>query len=153
MALIGLPQDFRFAVFNQLGSSISNAPVGLPTVAGRRLRFDPNGLLSYETAAFSFFGPGGAASLANNGYLTGPAWSNTASGWLSLEGTLSAFASGNLSGTLALYLEVSPDGGVTWPSPASANGPGGGILVAALGFGSTTTNSTASTTRIQDFTV
>ena len=100
---------------------------------------------------FSFFGPGAATSLANNGYLTGPTWSNTASGYLGGDFQFSAFASGGASGAINLYLEVSPDGGTTWPSPASANGQGGGTLIATAGFASTTTASTASTTRVVDF--
>ena len=153
MSLLALPETFRFACLNSLGSSISNSPVGLPTVSGRRVRFDSAGVLSYEAAVFSFFGPGAATSLGNNSYMTGPTWSNTVSNWLGLDGLFSAFASGNLSGTLQLYLEASPDAGTTWPSPASANGAGGGLLITAIGFGSTTTNSTASTTRVVGFTL
>lgn len=151
MSLIALPETFRFAVFNQTGVAISNAPVGLPTVTGRRMRLDTNGFPSYEATAFSFFGSGGTASIANNGYMTGSTWSNTASGYLGGEFHFSAFASGGASGTLALYFEVSPDGGTTWPSPASANGAGGGMLLTAITFASTTTASTASTTRVMQF--
>ena len=153
MSLIGLPETWRFSIWNNLGSAISNAPVGLPTVTGRRVRFDANGALSYEAAVFSFFGPGAAASLANNGFLTGPTWSNTASLYLTGDFQFSAFASGGLSGTLALYLEISPDGGTTWPTPTSANALGGGQLLVGMGFASTTTNSTASTTQRIDFTI
>ena len=153
MSLLGFPETFRFAVFNGMNSSISDAPIGLPTVTGRRVRFDTNGALSYEAAAFSFFGPGATTSLAANGYLTGTTWSNTASAWLGGDFNLSAFASGNLSGTVALYLEASPDGGTTWPSPVSGNGAGGGMLVATIDFASTTSAATASTTRIVNFTV
>lgn len=150
MSLVALPNTFRFAVFNQTGSSISDAPVGLPTVVGQLVRFDTAGSAVFGSLGVSFFGPGGAASLANNGYLTGPTFSN-ASGWLGGDFQFSAFASGNASGPLSLFLEASPDSGTTWPVAASANGPGGGLIVAAIGFASTTTASTASTTRIVNF--
>lgn len=100
---------------------------------------------------FTFLSLGTTLSIGNNSYVTGSTWSNTASAWLGGEFHFSAFASGNASGTIALYLEVSPDGGTTWPSPASANGAGGGMLVTNLTFASTTTASTASTTRVVQF--
>ena len=148
MSEIGLGADFRFAVLNSTGITISTAPVGLPTVIGRLARLDPNGNLSYGAAGTLFFSA--TATIANNGYLTGSAQSNT-SLFLAGDFLFSAFVSGNASGNLNLYLEISPDNGVTWPSPASANGTGGGFLVATLGFNSTTTASTASTTRAVNF--
>jgi hypothetical protein len=115
------------------------------------VRFDSTGTLSFEAASFVFFSMAGTVSIAANSYVTGSTLSNTVSGWLGGEFNFSAFASGNASGNLVLYLETSPDGGTTWPSPASANGAGGGMIVAVLGFASTTTASTASTTRVVNF--
>ena len=149
MSLIGLPETFRFAVYNATSITISDAPVGRPTISGRRVRFDASGALSYETAAFTFFSM--TSTLGNNTYMTGSTLSNTLSGWLGGEFHASVFASGNASGTFSVFLEVSPDAGVTWPSPTSANGAGGGLLIAAIGFASTTTASTASTTRVTYF--
>lgn len=151
MSLIGLPDTFRFAVFNGTGIAISNAPTGLPRASGRRVRYDSTGTLSYEDAQFTFFSFA-AASIGNNSYIAGSTLSNTLSNWLGLDGLFSCFASGNASGNVYLYLEPSPDGGTTWPTPASANGPGGGILVAVIGYGSTTTASTASTVQRIAFT-
>lgn len=151
MSLIGLPETWRLSVWNNTSIAISDAPVGLPTVTGRRVRFDANGALSYESVTTSFFGPGAAASLAQNGFLTGPTWSNTASGWLGGDFQFSGFASGGASGPLALYLETSPDGGTTWPTATSTAALGGGQLLVAMGFASTTTFSTASTTQRMDF--
>ncbi len=151
MSLIGLPESYRFSIFNSTGVSISNAPVGMPTVSGRRVRFDSTGTLSYEAASFVFFSTN-QASIGANSYVTGSTLSNTASAWLGGEFLLSGFASGNASGNIVLYLEASPDGGTTWPSPASANGAGGGIVIAVLGFGSVANvASTASTTRVAYF--
>lgn len=153
MSTIGLPETFRFAVFNQTGISISNAPTGLPTCSGRRVRFDSNGNLSYEGSVFTFFSTA-QASIGANSYVTGSTLSNTASTWLAGEFIFSAFASGNASGNLVLYLEESPDAGTTWPSPASANGQGGGMIVAVLGYASVANAaSTASTTRVVNFDV
>lgn len=129
---------------NATGQSISNAPVGLPRVSGRRVRFDSAGSLSYESTEFTFFSFA-AASIGNNSYITGSTLSNTVGAWLGGEFLVSCFAPSNTSGNLNVYLEISPDGGTTWPTPASANNPGGGILLATLGFFSTTTASTAST--------
>jgi hypothetical protein len=143
MSLLALAQNFRFGIYNGLGISISNAPNGLPTVTGTRMRFDGTGSAVFDTST-SFFGPGTAASLGSTSYLIGPAWSNI-SGWLGGEFLMSAFGSGGASGTLALYLELSPDGGTTWPTPVSANGPGGALLITMATFASTTTASTAST--------
>ena len=151
MSLAGLPETFRLAVFNGTGIAISNAPTGLPRASGRRLRFDSTGTLSYEAAEFTFFSFA-AASIGANSYITGSTLSNTASNWLALDGIFSCFASGNASGNIYLYLEASPDAGTTWPTPASANGPGGAFLVAVIGYGSTTTVSTASTTQRINFT-
>ena len=144
MSLIALPTTWRFAVFNGMQSSISTAPVGMPTVNGVRVRFDSAGSAIFDTNT-TFFSTA-QASIGANSYVVGPTFSNV-SGWLGLDGLFSAFASGGLSGTLQLYLEGSTDGGTTWPTPASANGAGGGFLIAGIGFGSTTTNTTASTTR------
>ena len=146
MSVLGLPADWRFAVFNGTGIAISNAPTGLPRVSGRRVRIDATtGFLSYEAAETTFFSFA-AASIGNNSYIVGDtSFSNTVSSWMAGDFLLSAFASGNASGSLNLYLEISTDGGTTWPTPVSANGPGGGILVATIGFGSLTTISTAST--------
>lgn len=108
-------------------------PTGLPRLSGRRVRFDSTGLLSYETAQVTFFSFA-ATSIGNGSYIAGSTFSNTLSAWGGGEFLFSAFASGGASGELTLYLEVSPDGGTTWPTPASAAGPGGGILVAAMGF-------------------
>lgn len=149
MSQIGLPETFRFACFNSVGSAIpSNFS---PTVSGRRVRFDSTGALSFEAASFTFLSFGATTSIGNNSYVTGSTFSNTASGWLGGDFLFSCFASGNASGNLTLYMEISPDGGTTWPSPASANGAGGGIVVAVAGFASTTTASTASTTRVIAF--
>ena len=151
--MIGLPETYRFAIFNGTGVAIASGTV--PSVSGRRVRFDSTGTLSFEAASFVFFSyaasGAGTTSLGANSYVTGSTLSNTASGWLGGDFLLSGFASGNASGNLTLYLEVSPDGGTTWPSPASANGAGGGIVMAVLGFASTTTASTASTTRVTAF--
>jgi hypothetical protein len=144
MSQIGLPETYRFGVYNGTGQAISNFPTGLPRLSGRRVRFDATGTLSYEAAALTFFSFA-AASIGSTSYITGSTLSNTVSAWLGGEFLLSAFASGGASGNLNLYLEISPDGGTTWPTPVSANGPGGGILIAVMGFGSTTTTSTAST--------
>jgi hypothetical protein len=115
------------------------------------VRYDSNGVLSYEAAEFAFLSFA-AASIGNNSYIVGSTLSNTLSNWLAIEGIFSCFASGNASGQVFLYLEASPDAGTTWPTPASANGFGGGYLVAALGYGSTTTVSTASTVQRANFT-
>lgn len=125
------------------------AGVAPPTVGGKRVRFDSTGTLSYEATSTLFFST--TASIGANSYVTGSAFSNTASAWTAGDFVFSAFASGNASGNLTLYLETSVDGGTTWPSPASANGAGGGFVVAVLGFASTTTASTASTTRSTNF--
>lgn len=145
MSMQGLPETFRFCFYNTTGITISDVPVGLPTISGRRVRLDSSGALSYEAAVFTFFSTTG--TIANNGYATGSTLSNTASGWLGGEFLVSVFASGNASGSVTVFLEASPDGGTTWPVAASANGAGGGAIVAVIGFGSTTTASTASTTR------
>ena len=149
MSMIALPETCRFSVFNSVGSSIPSA--FQPSVSGRRVRFDSTGTTSYEAAAFTFLSLGTTLSIGQNSYVTGSTFSNTASGWLGGEFLFSAFASGNASGNITLYMEASPDGGTTWPSPASANGAGGGIVVAVIGYASTTTASTASTTRSQFF--
>jgi len=149
VSLLGLPETWRTAIFNATGVAIGSG--SLPTFAGRRLRYDSLGVLSYEAASFNFFSYAasgiGTTSLGNNSYVTGSTLSNTLSGWLAIDGLFSGFASGNASGSLYLYLEASPDGGTTWPTPASANGPGGGLLIGVIGYGSTTTVSTASTTQ------
>ena len=144
MSLIGLPDVYRFACYNGTGIAISNSPTGLPRASGRRVRYDTNGVLSYEAAEFTFFSFA-ATSIGAGSYITGSTLSNTLSTWLAMDGVFSCFASGNASGNVFLYLETSPDAGTTWPTPASANGPGGAILVATIGYGSTTTVSTAST--------
>lgn len=134
---------------NQTGIAIASGTQ--PSVSGRRARFDSTGALSNEGAATTFLSFGGTVSIGNNSYVTGSTFSNTASGWLGGEFNFSGFASGNASGNLVLFLETSPDAGTTWPSPASANGAGGGMVIAVLGFASTTTASTASTTRVVNF--
>ena len=149
MSLIGLPETYRFAVFNQTGIAIASNTT--PTVQLRRTRFDTTGTLSYDTNA-TFFSLGTVTSIGNNSYVIGSTISNTASYWLAWDGLCSAFASGNASGNLYLYLEASPDAGATWPTPASADGAGGGVLIAVLGYGSTTTISTASTVQRAYFT-
>jgi hypothetical protein len=144
MSLLGLPDTYRLACFNATGITISNFPTGLPRASGRRVRYDSNGVLSYEAAEFTFFSFA-ATTIGNNSYVTGSTLSNTLSNWGAIDGLFSCFASANASGNVYLYMENSPDGGTTWPTPASANGPGGALLVAVIGYGGTTTNSTAST--------
>ena len=149
MSVFTLPQFFRFALFNQLGSSISTAPIGLPTVAGVLMHYDNAGSAVFNSSVTFFSAT--ATSLGNNSYQTGSTFSNT-SGWLGGDFFISAFASGNASGSLSVFFEFSLDG-VNWPTAASANGLGGGQVVAAVAFGSTTTASTASTTRIIEFSI
>ena len=155
MSMLGLPETYRFGLFNNTGATISNGPAGQPgpTVSGRRVRFDSTGTLSYEAASFTFYSvtslSGG--NIGANSYRTGSTWSNTASGWLGGEFSISSFGPAAASGNLVVYLETSVDGGTTWPSPASANGAGGGMIVQVVGFASTTTASTASTARVIAF--
>lgn len=155
MSMIGLPETYRFGLFNTTGATISNGPATQPgpTISGRRVRFDTTGTLSFEAASFVFFSvtslSGG--NIGANSYRTGSTWSNTVSGWLGGEFSISSFGQSGCSGDLVVYMETSVDGGTTWPSPASANGTGGGIIVAVVGFASTTTASTASTTRVIAF--
>mgnify|MGYP001569344126 CR=1 FL=1 len=144
MSLFGLPDTFRLAIFNQTGATISNVPASKPTASGRRVRYDSTGALDYEASEFIFFSMA-AANIANNSYVTGSTLTNTSLQYMGIDGLLSSFGPSACSGNLYLYMEASPDGGTTWPTPASANGPGGGLLIAAIGYGSTTTNSTAST--------
>src|SRR5262245_11086204 len=110
MSLIGLPDTYRFAVFNNTGIAISNAPTGLPRASGRRVRYDPNGVLSYESSEFTFFSFA-ATSIGSNSYIAGSTLSNATTNWIAIEGLFSCFASGNASGNVFLYLEGSPDGG------------------------------------------
>lgn len=150
MSQLGLPQDWRFGIFNQTGITISNFPNSGPTVVGRRVRYDSMGALSYETAHVSFFSISslsGGVNIGNNSYVPGSSFSNVTGGWLGGDFVFSAGTVSNASGNVTLYLELSTDGGSTWTIPASANGPGGGMVVAVLGFASTTTASTASTNR------
>ena len=100
--------------------------------------------MSYESAEFTFLSFS-QTTVGANSYVVGSTLSNTASDWYAIEGLFSCFASNNASGNVYLFLETSPDGGTTWPTPASANGPGGGLVVATIGYGSSTTNSPAST--------
>lgn len=155
MSQIGLPETWRVGIFNNTGATISNATNQPgPTISGRRVRFDSTGTLSYEAASFVFFSItslSGNVNIGNNSYRTGSTISNTISAWLGGEFTISVFGGSGCSGNLVVYLEHSVDGGTTWPSPASANGAGGGIIIAVVGFASTTTASTASTTRIVAF--
>ena len=149
MSVFALPQFFRFAIFNQVGSSISTAPVGMPTVDGVLMHYDANGSAVYDSNV-TFFCTA-QASIGNNSYVTGSTFSNT-SGWLTGDFLISVFASGNASGSVSVFFETSLNG-ISWPNAASANGLGGGFVVAAAGFGSTTTASTASTTRQINFNV
>jgi hypothetical protein len=146
VSLLGLPDTWRLAVFNGTGITISNVPTGLPRVSGKRVRYDSNGVLSYEATETTFLSFA-QTTVAANSYVVGSTLCNVLSTWLGLDGLLSCFASGNASGSVYLYLENSPDGGTTWPTPASANGAGGGLLIGVIGYGSTTTVSTASTTQ------
>ena len=157
MSQIGLPETWRVCIFNQTGITVSNKSGGSetpPTVSGRRVRFDSTGTLSFEAASFTFFSVTSLSNnnnIGNNSYVVGSTWSNTVSGWLGGEFSISVGTLSNASGNVTVYLETSVDGGTTWPSPASANGAGGGIILAVVGFASTATASTASTTRIVAF--
>ncbi len=157
MSQVGLPESYRFCVFNQTGITISNLAAGSekpPTISGRRVRFDSTGTLSFEAASFVFFSVTSLSNnnnIGNNSYVAGSTLSNTVSGWLGGEFSISVGTLSNASGNVTVYLETSVDGGTTWPSPASANGAGGGIVIAVVGFASTTTASTASTTRVVAF--
>ena len=144
MSSLGLPETYRFAILNVTGITISNSPTGLPRVSGRRVRYNTTGALSYEAAEFTFFSFA-ATTVATNTYVAGSTLSNALSLWTGGEFLFSSFASGGASGTLNLYLEISPDGGTTWPHAASANNPGGGILVAMMQFANVVGLSTAST--------
>ena len=131
-------------MFNQTGVAISNFPTGLPRASGRRMRYDSTGALSYEDTEFVFLSFA-ATSIGNNSYITGSTLTNTTLQYLGIDGLFSTFAPSNASGSVYLYFEPSPDDGTTWPTPASTNGQGGGFVVAVIGYGSTTTVSTAST--------
>lgn len=145
-----------FGIFNQTGATVSQGPAAQPgpTISGRRVRFDSTGTLSYEAASFVFFSItslSGNVNIGANSYRTGSTMSNTASGWLGGEFSISSFGPSAASGNIVVYLETSVDGGTTWPSPASANGAGGGQIVAVVAYASTTTASTASTVRVVAF--
>lgn len=150
MSLLALPLTFRFAVFNGTSGAISNAPIGLPTINGVRVRYDSSGAPVFDSNV-TFFSTA-QASIGAFSYVIGSAFSNTTNAFLGGDFFFSAFASGGLSGPIYAFLEFSPDG-TNWPTPASQNGQGGGLIVATLGFASSTTASTASTTRVQYFTL
>ncbi len=79
MSQIGLPETYRFSVFNSTGISIASGTQ--PSVVGRRSRYDSTGTLSYEAASFGFFSMAATISIAANSYVTGSTFSNTASAW------------------------------------------------------------------------
>ncbi len=143
MSQIGLPETYRFCILNTTAVAINSGTT--PTLDGRRVRFDSNGFLSFESAMTTFFSLGTTTSIANGGYAVGSTLSNTLSEWTGGDYLLSCYTLSNASGNIILFLEVSPDSGTTWPTPASTNNPGGGIIIATAAFGSTTTLSTAST--------
>ena len=83
-----------------------------------------NLLVILNTSFTALRAKSGVSIIGSASYVTGSTFSNTASLWLFGDFLFSAFGSGNASGNLNVYLEISPDGGTTWPSPVSANGAG-----------------------------
>jgi hypothetical protein len=148
MSFLALPQDYRFAILNLAGPgnassfTLSGAGVFAPTIVGRRMRFDTNGLPAYESSTTTFFSLT-QTGLSTGSYFAGSQFSNFSSLWLGGEFLISTGCAGsNASGSLIFFIETSPDGGTTWPTPASGGGssitlPGGATVVAAIGFGST----------------
>jgi hypothetical protein len=145
MSQLALPETYRFCILNTTGVAIASNTT--PTVTGRRVRLDSNGFFSFESNVSTFFSLGTLTSIANGNYAVGSTLSNTLSDWTGGDYILSCFVSGGASGFVILMLELSLDAGVTWPTPASANNPGGGIILAQAAYGATTTLSTASTTQ------
>lgn len=110
MSLIGLPINYRFIVYNQLGQNIAPNSINIRL---RRSKFDTTGQLVYETAVYSV---SNANSIGNAAYgAVGSAGiNNVESGWLTGDGLWLVGPTGAASGSIQLYVQPVPDSGGVW---------------------------------------
>jgi hypothetical protein len=114
-----LPRNYRLAALNDTGASVDI------TVTARRWRFGSGGAALYEAAEATLLT---ASALADAALATGTAQDNSADGYVGASLHVATTGAGT-GGVVTVFLEVSTDGGTTWPTA------GEGIPVGAVNAG------------------
>lgn len=110
---MNLGRNYRFAVNNQSGVTVA------VTINARRWKWGADGSRTDEAAETEVFNASGIASSAT-AYTTGGAIDNGADKWLGGELEVTATPTGTGGGPVAIYLQHSTDGGVTWDTTPHA---------------------------------
>ena len=113
-----LGRNYRFAVTNSTGVTVG------ATVQARRFKFATDGSLSFEATETEVFND---ASILTTATDVGSAIDNSTDKYMGGDFELVVTPSASASGTVALYIQHSTDGGTTWDSAPHA-------WVAALTF-------------------
>ncbi len=122
-----LGHTYRYQAYNGTGVSVT------VTVKDRKWKFGADGALSNAAAETTQFA---AVSVATGSYSNGSTVDNNADKYLGADLTVTFAPGASASGTVALYLQRSTDGGTTWP------GDGLGEFVGAHTFAASATSIT-----------
>lgn len=111
-----LGRTYRYQVYNNTGTSVTF------TVKERPWKFGSDGALAYAAAEGA---PISAASVGAATYGTSSGTDNSTTLYLGADVTWTATPSASATGTVALYIQRSTDGGTTWPTSGRGQQIGG----------------------------
>jgi hypothetical protein len=101
-----LPRNYRITALNDTGASVDI------TVTARRWKFGTGGAAEYEAAEATLLT---ASAVADAALATGTAQDNSADGYIGASLHVATTGTGTAN-VVTIFLEVSTDGGVTWPT-------------------------------------
>lgn len=118
-----LAQHYRLQVYNGTGVSVTC------TVTSDQWKFDSNGAMTFaaETTPIS------SASVSAGAYSNSSTIDNSSNLYLGANFTVNFAPSASATGTVALYVQESTDGGTTWPDN------GQGLFVCGVAFSASST--------------
>lgn len=102
-----LGHTYRYQVFDNAGVNVT------AVVKERPFKFASGAKVDGDEIAHSI---NGGFAFATATYAQGPTTDNSTTKWLGADLTWTATPSATSTGTVALYLQRSPDGGTTWPA-------------------------------------
>lgn len=106
-----LAYHYRFTAYNACGQTVA---IGGVVLKGRRWKFGSTGALVYEGSEASLLS--NASTIANAGYASSSGVDNSTDLFIGGDFELTFTAPASASGDLTIYLDVSTDGGTTWPT-------------------------------------
>ncbi|NQT38196.1 MAG: hypothetical protein HQ581_11940 [Planctomycetes bacterium] len=112
-----LPDYFRFLCVNETGQLQTYNSGARLDVGWKGWKLDGDGALVYQAQQTDDFGFGTGDSISNGSDLSGTAVNNGSDKYMGLAGIFHAKTNhASTAGEFHLFVEISDDGGTTWPS-------------------------------------